>query len=261
MKNYHTHTYRCKHASGDVEDYAREALKKQMKVLGMSDHAALPDNRWLDVRMEKDELSIYVQKVREAQAEYKALKILLGMECEYAKEYHAYYKEELLDKWKFDYLILGAHYYPMNGEWRNVFKGVKSQQELKAYSDYVAAAMEAGLFLFTAHPDLFANSYELWDKETAACSKYILEAAESFHMPLEINGYGLRKPMIKTAEGSRRMYPFKPFWELAARYNIEVIVNSDAHRPEDVDANIEEGMSIAREYGLKLADFTALEKV
>ena len=26
LKNYHTHTYRCKHASGDVSDYIRAAL-------------------------------------------------------------------------------------------------------------------------------------------------------------------------------------------------------------------------------------------
>ena len=45
-KNYHTHTYRCQHASGDVEDYCEAAVEQGLQVLGISDHTALPDDRW-----------------------------------------------------------------------------------------------------------------------------------------------------------------------------------------------------------------------
>ena len=46
MRDYHTHTFRCKHAQGDVEDYAKYAVEYGIDVLGVSDHTALPDN-WI----------------------------------------------------------------------------------------------------------------------------------------------------------------------------------------------------------------------
>ena len=59
QRNYHTHTYRCKHATGDVIDYAKAAIEADLTTLGMSDHAALPDNRWNNVRMSMLELDDY----------------------------------------------------------------------------------------------------------------------------------------------------------------------------------------------------------
>lgn len=37
--NYHTHTFRCHHASGSDEEYVLEAIANGYKVLGFSDHA------------------------------------------------------------------------------------------------------------------------------------------------------------------------------------------------------------------------------
>ena len=46
------------------------------------------------------------------------------------------------------------------------------------------------------------------------------------------------------------MYPLHGFWELAGHYDIEVLANSDAHKPSDIISNIEEGYKIASTYGL-----------
>jgi len=111
-----------------------------------------------------------------------------------------------------------------------------------------------------AHPDLFGNAYLQWDDNTKAISHDIFTAASEMKIPLEINGYGLRKPKIDTPEGRRCMYPWLPFWEMAADYAIEYIVNSDAHNPRDIDANLEEANNIGKQFGLKLADLSYLEK-
>ena len=42
LTNYHTHTFRCQHANGTVEDYVREAIAKGFDILGMSDHVPYP---------------------------------------------------------------------------------------------------------------------------------------------------------------------------------------------------------------------------
>ena len=103
------------------------------------------------------------------------------------------------------------------------------------------------------------NSYLAWDRHAEACSREILRAAEAYGVPLEINGYGFRKPRVDTPEGRRPMYPWIRFWELAAEYDIEVVLNSDAHRPEDVAANLDDAAAIAARFGLRIADLSCLE--
>ena len=258
-KNYHTHTFRCKHATGDVSDYCQTALAQGLSVLGMSDHTALPDNRWPQIRMAFDELPDYCQAVDKAREKFSQLTILKGMECEFAEEYAAFYQEKLLGELQFDYLIGAAHYFPLNGEWVGSYGGTSTVTGLKAYADYFIQSMRSGLFTFMAHPDLFGNCYLSWDANTIAATQDIFEAAAALKMPLEINGYGLRKPKIATSHGTRCLYPWLPFWELASDYDIEVIVNSDAHHPKDVTGNMQEAFEIGEKFGLKFADLSHLE--
>jgi len=248
-KNYHTHTHRCKHATQDVSEYCSAALEQGLTVLGISDHTALPDNRWSHIRMDILELPDYCKAVDEATERYPDLVILKGAECEYAEEYHAFFQDQLMGELQFDYLIGAAHFFPFNNEWVGSYGGVGTVDRLRAYTDYFIKSMESGLFAFMAHPDLFGNSYLDW----------MFTAAAELRMPLEINGYGLRKPKIDTPDGTRCMYPWLPFWELASEYEVEVIVNSDAHRPEDVSSQLPEAAEIGQGFGLKFADLSYLE--
>jgi len=258
-KNYHTHTYRCKHAKGDVADYCRAALEQGLTVLGISDHTALPDNRWPGVRMDLQELPHYCQVIDDARASFPELTVLKGMECEFADAYVSFYQETLLGELQFDYLIGAAHFIPLNGEWVGAYGGADTVAGLRAYTGYFIESMRSGLFAFMAHPDLFGNCYLTWDANTISAARDIFAAAAELQVPLEINGYGLRKREIDTPDGKRRMYPWLPFWELAADYDITVIVNSDAHRPEDVGSSMPEAAAIGDQYGLRFADLSYLE--
>ncbi|NLC53742.1 MAG: histidinol-phosphatase [Firmicutes bacterium] len=261
-KDHHTHTYRCQHAEADVIDYAAVAVEKGLHVLGVTDHTplpAFPHEGWRRIRMNLSELDGYVRAIEAARSTYPQLRILKGMECEYIPEFTAFYQEELLEKWNFDYLIAGNHFVPYNGGWVGVHSYLKSKEELMAYADHMVEAIASGLFAFIAHPDLFGNSYELWDEHAIECSKRILEAAAAYNVPLEVNAYGLRKSKIKTKAGIRPPYPLPPFWELAAEYKgVTVIANSDAHHPQDVgETAAVEGL--IDQYGLERADLSYLE--
>lgn len=252
MNNYHTHTARCKHAVGTVDDYIQAAIKQKVEVIGMSDHTPFPnDSHWLKVRMAYAELEDYCKEIDEAQAKYNNIQILKGFECEYLKDYHQYYKDVLLGEHGADYLILAGHQIFGTSPWNLNGETKSLKEELRLYADYLVKGMETGLFAFVAHPDVFGTFYLEWDEEAAAASKYIIAAAEAYHMPLEVNGYGLRKPEIVTSQGVRRMYPLHPFWEIAGQYDIQVLANSDAHKPEDIISNIEQGYSLAESYGLR----------
>lgn len=250
MKNFHTHTYRCKHAEGDVDDYIRMAKIKNITDLGFSDHTPLPDAWWLDVRMGMEELEGYVEAVLHGRDKFQDIRILLGLECDYAKEYEWFYKE-ILEKYPMDYLIGSIHAFAFEGEIVNCFS--EKPMDLKKMMAYTSAyinAMESGLFSFMAHPDLFCLSVDRWNKETMAASAEILKAAKDLNMPLEINCSGIAKSM----QWGRFdiAYPKREFWELAGHFGVSGIVNTDAHAPKDLLTNMDAGLFLQKEYGIKV---------
>jgi histidinol-phosphatase (PHP family) len=252
--NLHTHTFLCKHASGSVKDYVANAKEKSGAILGFSDHTPLPDGRWSNVRMSMDQIQGYMDDIDRAAESSDGLLIIGGLECEYAKEYVSFYKEEILAYKTIRYLVAGIHYYKRSGSWYNAYGDITTMKDLGAYTDFILAAIDSDIYAFIAHPDLFANCYLEWDEQAVSCSKAILEAASEKKIPLEINGYGFRKPQITTQQGTRFMYPLDNFWQLAAEYDIRVICNSDAHNPLDVYESIDRSRAVAQMYNLKEID-------
>lgn len=248
--NWHTHTYRCKHADGDVVDYCRAASAQGLTTLGFSDHAPLPDGRWSSVRMEMAQLREYADAIDGARDEFPGLRIVKGLECEYVPELAEWYRDVFRGEYGMDYLVGGAHWYPYDGRWESLYGTPMTKAMLRAYTDYVIESIVSGLFAFIAHPDLFGNAYYVWDGEARACSFDLLSAAASENIPLEINAYGLRKPLIDTPSGLRRKYPWLPFWALAGECGVRAIVNSDAHEPRNVAGDMEEAAGIAQRFGL-----------
>ncbi|MDK2808492.1 MAG: histidinol-phosphatase family [Clostridiales bacterium] len=248
-KNFHTHTYRCKHAEGDVADYIKMARLKNITALGFSDHTPLPDGWWWEVRMGMEELEGYVEAVLTGRRENPNMRILLGLECDHSDTYVTYY-QEIKERYPMDYLVGSIHAIPYQGEKISCFQPgmVFDQKMLTAYADAFIHAMESGLYTFMAHPDLFCLSIPSWNPEALAVTAYILEAAKALSMPLEINCSGIRKSMEMGKYDIA--YPRREFWELAASYGVSALVNSDAHTPKCLTDNLDAGYYLLREYGL-----------
>ena len=253
-RNLHTHTYRCKHAEGDIEDYCENAPRLGLSELGISDHTALPDNRWNFVRMDIGDLADYSKKIYRAKSQYGQLNLFMGMECDFDSSYMSFYEEELLGELGCDYLIGSVHWFPHKGEWININDGPVTHSELNSYIFFLAKAISTGKFLFIAHPDMFYQSYRIWDENCASACKDLFAAALDYNVPLEINGLGFRKPKIFDGQEYRRPFPSDNFWELASEFGITVICNSDAHRPEDLIANIDDGIELVNRFDLKIAE-------
>ncbi len=252
IANYHTHTYRCKHAIGDVIDYAAKAYENNLKILGISDHSPLPGRKWDDSRMDIDELDDYDKAIIAARTAYPKLKILKGMECDWIPEYKNFYIDELKNKRKYDYLIGSVHYFQYKGEWIFAFSKDASGR-IREYADAVIKMIESKLFDFIAHPDLFGIFTFKWNNEAVRATIEICEAAKAFKTPLEINGGGFRRQPMKTNEGIRYPYPVDLFWEIASDYGVEVICNSDAHIPDDIITSIDLCKDVAKRKELSIA--------
>jgi histidinol-phosphatase (PHP family) len=258
----HTHTYRCQHASGDAPDYARIAAAGGCRVLGMSDHAPLPDDRWPEVRMAMADLPAYEAAIARARAENPGLTILTALECEWMPEYANYYRDELLGRRGYHYLIGAGHYTELqDGVWKGSFEHLRTPDSLRRYADLLTRLMEARIFAFVAHPDIIGNCSPSWTAEAAACARDICAAAVATGTPLELNAYGIRKPWVDSDEGRRPGYPWPRFWEVAAEQGVTVVLNSDAHRPEDVLHGHDQLCALRDRFGLVEADLSGLVPV
>jgi len=258
LHNFHTHTYRCKHAKGDIADYCEQAVRLGMKTVGFSDHSALPDDRWIQGRMHYAELAEYAAAIDQARLDYPQLTILKGMECEYVPEFRSWYEDELFGQYQFDYLVGAAHLFTSGENWVPAYGGVDTPEMLRAFANYTIEMMETGLFDFIAHPDLFGNCYLKWDTDAAACSRDMLQASAELGIGMEINALGLRKQAYKKEDNPFPFYPWIPFWEEATNFDVRIIVNSDAHRPEDLQSRTGEAQRIAHQFELTSMDLASI---
>ena len=256
--NWHTHTARCKHASGNVADYCAAAAAAGLSDLGISDHTPMADGRWAGVRMDMSELSGYRAEIEAARIHFSGLRVWSALECDYCADLAVFYRDELLHQQQLDYLVGAVHWFPFRDAWVGAYEPSlrNDPAALAAYATHVIDCIQSRQFLFVAHPDLFGVFYASWDAETEAVSRDILAAAREANTPLEINAYGLRKPFQDTPQGSRPGYPWEPFWQLAGEYGIRAVVNSDAHRPDEITGKVDVALALAARYGGQWVDLT-----
>ena len=254
LTNYHTHCERCKHAEGSVEDYVKQAVAEGYDVLGMSDHLPYPDYDY-GYRMDFGEINDYIGEVRAAQAQFGGrLKLLLGFEGEYLREYRKYY-EELFTRYGVEYLILGQHFYDINGYWKSAYD-IDDTEECLSYARSISEGLGTGYYSLLAHPDIVGVNRLPWDKNMEKMTDIIIESALKHHIPLEINANGIRRGIYDDRElGMHYMYPHYKFWEKAAEAKAEVIISADCHNPALLnDADVQRCRDIARNWGLNVIE-------
>lgn len=249
--NYHTHTDLCRHAQGSAEDYLRSALSAGVSVLGFSDHAAFPDQDY-GYRMLYEELPIYFSEVDRLKEAYAAeIVIKKSLEIEYLPKYLPFY-EELIAKYKPDYLLLGEHFFlDEAGEFHNITAPAEDTSVYVSYARAIAEALKTGYFQMVAHPDIFAMSKLPWDRNCDAATDIILEAAALNGVILEFNANGFRRGIHEYPDGERYMYPHRKFWERAVGSKVPVIVGSDCHNPTQVwDEAMSHAMEVLAQIGI-----------
>ncbi len=242
--NFHTHTMRCRHASGEDREYVENAIRGGIKTLGFSDHApyVFKDDYYSTFRMYPGELEEYVKSVTALKEEYAGqIDIHLGLEAEYYPEFFDAFLS-LIRPFPIEYLILGQHATKneMDGGYYAAWK-TNDENKLFEYTNQVVSAIHTGAFSYVAHPDVI--NFRENDKAEEKAWKMICEAAKEKNVPLEINLLGIR---------GRRHYPYAGFWKIAGETGVPVTVGSDAHNPADVcdSLSFDTAMLMVKKYDL-----------
>lgn len=230
--NFHTHTTRCKHASGADEEYVVAALEAGFEELGFADHAPWPFPGGFvgGARMAVDQLPGYIDSITHLQDAYAdRIRIRLGLESEYYPCYHDHTLR--MRDMGIQYFILGQH----NIEPENVCPyaagDCEADDRVLRYAEAVVTGIRTGLFAYVAHPDLYMGHRQKPEQFNRYCERaadMICQAAKEQGMPLEYNLLGLYDAL----SGHSRGYPSPAFWQYARKYDNDVILGVDAHAPD-----------------------------
>ena len=226
--NYHTHTFRCKHATGMDEMYVQSAIRAGFSTLGFADHTPWPYQSGYvsGIRMDISQLSGYVTSLRALKERYgNELNLLIGLECEYFPKYMNWLKETK-EAYHLDYLIFGAHFIGSDEDSPYVGRACRDTAFMYRYADMCVEGMQTGLYAYLAHPDLFMRCRDTWDADCQAVAKAICSCALACDMPLE---YNLNAHVIGDSEC---LFPRREFWEFAALMGNKAVIGYDAHQPE-----------------------------
>lgn len=254
IANYHTHTWRCSHATGTEEEYVQAALDRKIEILGFSDHTPYGFPQGYDswFRMKQEQLADYCNTVRTLEKTYAGqIRLPLGVEMEY---YPALFDQEisLLREAGVEYLLLGQHF--VDNEVNASYSGhpTGDAEVLNKYVSQARDGMQTGLFTYLAHPDLINFQGDPGIYRQAMLG--LCREAKGCGMPLELN-------MLGKATG--RHYPNDVFWELAAETGCDVILGCDAHSPEQLRNRQTEAelCRMVKDYGLNLLQTVPLRSI
>lgn len=251
--NYHTHTFRCGHASGTEREYIERAIANGITKMGFSDHSpyAFSNGHVSSHRVPMDQVADYFETISKLRDEYRdRIDIKIGFEMEYYPYFFKDMLKTVVDAGA-EYLILGEHYYGNETPEIDPYgKPTESVDILRSYVSDVCAGMASGAFTYLAHPDYirFTGDEDIFLSEM----RKVCRASNEYGVPLELNFLGIRH---------KRHYPRESFWHLAGEEGCEVVFGFDAHAA--VDAYDGESLKIAedtvKKHGLRLNEDPVLK--
>ncbi len=229
--DYHIHTNRCKHATGQMQEYVEKAIQLQIPEIAFTDHIPLPDGFDRSHRMSYNELEDYLNDIEILRYKYHSdIQIYAGIEADFYDGFEEYLYQ-IFQQFNFDIIILAVHFikgWPKNNWVFSYYFPNRSIHEI--YSDYLQAikrGISTGLFDIIGHLDVIKdadfpllnlNKPELLD---------ILECVKKQSMAVEINTSGLRREI-------KEIYPNLNILPLLEEFNIPITFGSDAHEPKHV---------------------------
>ncbi len=265
--DYHMHLERGPWTLEWLGRFVETARARGVDEIGFSEHPHrfrecraiyAPQMPWVDAQ-NTERLDSYLRVIEQARA--AGLPVKIALEWDYLPGFEADLERAIgLHPW--DYTIGSVHWLPPQAgeeawwgfddparitEWER-------RDVLDAYRRYfqiIAQAARTGFFDIIGHADVikvfgYRPRQDISDLYVSAAAAFAASG-----VCVEINTAGWRKPVGE-------IYPAPEFLRAVQRAGVPVLINSDAHLPDDVGRDFVRAAAIAREAGYtEVATFAA----
>jgi len=246
--DYHMHTT-FSDGRSEMAEFVDEAVRKGIDEIGFSDHIFLRKEDW---SMDWADLTKYVSSISELNTTSQ-ISIKAGLEVEFVP-CGMEGLMEMINRFDFDYLMGSVHYI---GDWQ--FDNEKQIEEWKRrdvtqvyeqYYDLVQTMAKTQLFDFVGHLDLVKKFNHRPNRDIQDLLLETVKTIGKSGMCIEVNTGGLRKPC-------REVYPSEKLLKICFDNGLPITFGSDAHSPEDVGADFDKAVNLARRVGyVEMVRFT-----
>ena len=198
--------------------------------------------KWLKTNKFKHTLQDYFDFMEELQEIYD---VKVGIEvCNFKNQSEV---KKILDKWDFDYIIGSVHF--IFG-WGFDFEKIKFEWEnhdlREIYEEYtreVEKLAESGNYDILGHPFNIRLFKNFPDFDVTEYLERVAIALKKSDMAIDVNtGTKYRYPVAEIS-------PYADFMKIAAKKEIPITINSDAHKPEDCGKFYEEAVKYVKSFG------------
>lgn len=247
--DHHVHTDFSADCETDIETLINKARNLGLKSLMLTDHVDFdsPEPIFRDL-IDYDE---YIETLEKIQNKNKDLEILMGVEVGYQSHLHERLKE-FLSSYPFEFVICSMHccdgidFY--NGDF---FKGKSQYQAYDEYFESVKKSVQNyNDFDVYGHLDYITRYGDYENKEI----KYLTykEVIDEILKLLVQNGKGIELNTSGFRYGLDVIHPSIDILKQYKQLGGEIItLGSDAHRPEDLQANFNQAINILKDLEYK----------
>jgi len=249
LPDYHIHTCRCGHATGEMKEYVERAIELGLPEIGFADHIPM---YWLaekkrdpGIAMTSEQLPEYVAEVEKLRAANPEIPIRLGIEADYIPGREAEL-EKILKAYPFDYVLGSIHFIDGwgfdNPAYIDRYRHCDLDALYRRYFQLLQQAAQSRLFDIMAHPDLIKKFGYKPQGDVQGVYEETARVFAETGVCVEINTAGLRAPV-------EEMYPSFGFLQACRNHGVSVTTGSDAHTPEQVGYQFDKALELITKVG------------
>lgn len=258
LTNYHSHCSFCD-GKAPMEEFVKSAIAAGFTAYGVSSHAPLPfSTKWT---LDENKVSAYLQEIEVLKEKYAGqIELYAGMEIDYLNgEQNP--ANDYFQHLPLDYRIGSVHLiYTDEGEIidtdtraenfsllvQNYFQG-DLRRLVKRYYESSMQLVELGGFDFIGHADKISYNAEYCEQGVTEQHWY-RELRENLFRRIAEKGLIL-EVNTKAYQQKGCFFPAQSHFEVLHRLGIPIVVNSDAHFPELVNAGRREALALLKASG------------
>jgi histidinol-phosphatase (PHP family) len=263
LANHHTHTH-YSDGSSHPQEYVDQAISQGFDILGFTEHSPLPFDNSFSFRKEKKEE--YIALMNSLKQQYASqIAIYSGMEVDFVPGVSESFAK-LKAEYKLDYIIGSVHLVqPENNDELWFTDGSHAEIYDKGLKDLFGGDIRKAVTTYyhqlnrmveTQHIDIIGHfdkikmhNQDRYFKEDEpwylALVSETLDLLQDRDIIVEVNTRGIYKQRSLTT------YPGLDILKQIKKLRIPVMVNSDAHKPHELDLAFEHGYSLLMEAGIE----------